>query len=136
MVSEYGMSEKVGPLSFGHDDPNAFFGGPSSKMSAHTAEVIDAEVTRLLNRAHDTAERILNDKRDLLRRLSELLLVVETIDGVDLKAYANGTKPIPDPATVQPNGKVTRPATPVTVPSPGGQRGGHPAAPPMPGFQQ
>jgi cell division protease FtsH len=136
MVSEYGMSEKVGPLSFGHDDPNAFFGGPSSKMSAHTAEVIDAEVTRLLNRAHDTAERILNDKRDLLRRLSELLLVVETIDGVDLKAYANGTKPIPDPATVAPNGKVSRPATPVTVPSPGGQLGGHPAAPPMPGFQQ
>ena len=136
MVSEYGMSEKVGPLSFGHDDPNAFFGGPSSKMSAHTSEVIDEEVTRLLNRAHDTAERILIDKRDLLRKLSELLLVVETIDGVDLKAYANGTKPIPDPSSVQPNGKVNGPSTPVTVPSPEGQLGGHPAAPPMPGFQQ
>ena len=105
-------------------------------MSAHTAEVIDEEVTRLLNRAHDTAERILIDKRDLLRSLSGLLLVVETIDGVDLKAYANGTKPIPDPSTVQPNGKVSQPATPVTVPSPGGNLGGHPAAPPMPGFQQ
>ena len=49
MVTEYGMSEKVGPLSLGHDDPNAFFGsGP--KISSGTAELIDEEVSRLLGR--------------------------------------------------------------------------------------
>jgi cell division protease FtsH len=95
MVTEYGMSEKVGPLSLGHDDPNAFFGsGP--KISGGTAEKIDEEVSRLLSEAHDQAERLLTKHRDMLDRLSALLLVTETIDGEDLEAYTGGTKPIPD----------------------------------------
>ncbi len=99
MVSEYGMSEKVGPLSLGHDDPNAFFSsGP--RISSGTAEKIDEEVSRLLSEAHDQAERLLMDHRDLLDRLGELLLVVETIDGEELEAYTSGTKPIPDSATL------------------------------------
>jgi cell division protease FtsH len=99
MVSEYGMSEKVGPLSLGHDDPNAFFSsGP--RISSGTAEKIDEEVSRLLSEAHDQAERLLMKHRDLLDRLGELLLVVETIDGEELEAYTSGTKPIPDSATL------------------------------------
>jgi cell division protease FtsH len=109
MVAEYGMSEKVGPMSLGHEDPNPFFGG--SKVSAATAQVIDEEVTRLLNEAHDQAEKILNEHRELLDKLSALLLVVETIDGEDLDAYAAGTKPIPDPETA-------RRDLPVPVPAP------------------
>jgi len=93
MVSQYGMSDKVGPLSLGQDDPNAFFTGP--KISGATAEKIDEEVNRLLNDAHDQAERILTAHRDMLDRLSALLLVTETIDGEDLEAYTGGTKPIP-----------------------------------------
>jgi cell division protease FtsH len=94
MVTQFGMSEKVGPLSLGQDDPNAIFAGP--KISAGTAERIDEEVMRLLHEAHDQAERILLQHRDLLDRLSALLLVTETIDGEDLEAYTGGTKPIPD----------------------------------------
>ena len=99
MVTEYGMSEKVGPLSLGHDDPNAFFGsGP--RISGGTAEKIDEEISRLLSEAHDQAERILLERRDLLDRLSKLLLVTETIDGAELEVYASGAKVIPDPAEV------------------------------------
>jgi cell division protease FtsH len=94
MVAEYGMSDKVGPLSLGREDQNPFFGG-GPKISGETAQLIDQEVLRLLNQAHDKAERILSDKRQLLDSLRELLLVVETIDGDDLEAYANGTKSIP-----------------------------------------
>jgi cell division protease FtsH len=94
MVAQYGMSEKVGPLSLGQDDPNAIFSGP--KISGGTAEKIDEEVTRLLHEAHDQAERILLEHRDMLDRLSALLLVTETIDGEDLEAYTGGTKPIPN----------------------------------------
>ena len=68
MVAEYGMSEKVGPMSLGHEEPNPFFGG--SKVSGATAQLIDEEVTRLLNEAHDEAERVLNEHRDLLNKLS------------------------------------------------------------------
>jgi cell division protease FtsH len=95
MVAQYGMSDKVGPLSLGQDDPNAIFTGP--KISGATAEKIDEEVNRLLNEAHDQAERILIAHRDMLDKLSALLLVTETIDGEDLEAYTGGTKPIPDP---------------------------------------
>jgi cell division protease FtsH len=108
MVTEYGMSEKVGPMSLGHEEPNPFLGG--SKISAATAQVIDEEVTRLLNEAHDQAERILVEHRDLLDKLSGLLLVVETIDGEDLEAYAAGTKPIPDPETARRDLPVPMPA--------------------------
>jgi cell division protease FtsH len=93
MVAQYGMSDKVGPLSLGQDDPNAIFTGP--KISGGTAEKIDDEVSRLLSEAHDQAHRLLTDHRDMLDRLSALLLVTETIDGGDLEAYTSGTKTIP-----------------------------------------
>ncbi len=100
MVTEYGMSEKVGPLSLGHEDPNALFGsGP--RVSGGTSEKIDEEVSRLLAEAHDQAVRLLHEHRDLLERLSRVLLVTETIVGEDLEAYAAGTKPIPDPDVIR-----------------------------------
>jgi cell division protease FtsH len=133
MVAEYGMSEKLGPLSLGHEEPNPFFGG--SKVSGATEQLIDEEVTRLLNEAHDQAERILNDHRELLDKLSALLLVVETIDGEDLGAYAAGTKQIPDPETVRPipkpepsDDRETVPAEPSAV----ARAVSIPPAPPMP----
>jgi cell division protease FtsH len=95
MVAEYGMSEKLGPQSFGHDEPGSFFGG-GARISAATAQTIDEEVARILNEAQEQAKQTLEQHRDLLDRLANLLLVVETIDGDDLRAYVAGTKPIPD----------------------------------------
>jgi cell division protease FtsH len=102
MVSQFGMSDAVGPISLGRDDPNAWMPGAMPKVSAHTAELIDKEVRRLLDEAHVRAERILEENRDLLNRLSALLIATEVIDGDELKAYVEGTKPIPDPATIRP----------------------------------
>ena len=99
MVAEYGMSDKVGPLSLGRDDPNAFWQQP--KISGETAQLIDQETRRLLDEAHDKAERILKERRQLLDELRDLLLVVETIDGNDIEAYATGTKSVPDPDTAR-----------------------------------
>jgi cell division protease FtsH len=99
MVAEYGMSDKVGPLSLGRDDPNAFWQQP--KISGETAQLIDQETRRLLDEAHDKADRILKERRQLLDELRDLLLVVETIDGNDIEAYATGTKRVPDPETAR-----------------------------------
>jgi cell division protease FtsH len=99
MVAEYGMSDKVGPLSLGRDDPNAFWQQP--KISGETAQLIDQETRRLLDEAHDKADRILKERRQLLDELRDLLLVVETIDGDDIEAYATGTKRVPDPETAR-----------------------------------
>jgi cell division protease FtsH len=96
MVTVMGMSENIGPISLGSDEQQSVFSnGP--KMSQKTAEMVDAEVRRLLEEAHDKAVALLRDKRALLTQLSALLIAVETIEGDDLIGYANGSKPIPTP---------------------------------------
>ena len=135
MVSQFGMSDAVGPISLGRDDPNAWMPGAMPKVSAHTSELIDKEVRRLLDEAHVRAERILEQNRDLLNRLSALLIATEVIDGDELKAYFEGRKEIPDPATVRPTPKPEpstdrdkAPAEPIV----GARAVSMPPAPPMP----
>ncbi len=98
MVTEYGMSPEIGPLSFG---PNGrrdgfWYPGAGPEISNALAERIDAEVARLVNEAHERARAVLTEHREFLDRMAELLMVTEVIDGKDLEAYFKGTKPIPD----------------------------------------
>ena len=72
-----------------------FGGGP--RISQKTSEMVDEEIRRLLEEAHERAVAILQEKRQLLEELSALLISVETIEGEDLIAYVKGTKPIPTP---------------------------------------
>jgi cell division protease FtsH len=101
MVIEYGMSDRVGPLSFGHDgfrgDGRALFPSDSQTMSDATAQLVDEEVKRLLNDAHGRARQILTRHRDFLDRIADLLMTVEVIDGRELKEYFDGVRPIPNP---------------------------------------
>jgi cell division protease FtsH len=130
MVAQFGMSDAVGPLSLGREDPTAWMPGAVPKVSAHTAELIDKEVRRLLDEAHARATAILQEHRGLLNRLSELLIATEVIDGAELKAYVDGTKEIPDPASV------VRPPKSGVAPEPARRLGAAsvqlPPAPPMP----
>jgi cell division protease FtsH len=134
MVSQFGMSDAVGPISLGRDDPNAWMPGAMPKVSAHTSELIDKEVRRLLDEAHVRAEKILTENRDLLNRLSALLIATEVIDGDELKSYVEGKKEIPDPTTIRPMPKPERSADRDTVPAePTPARAvSMPPAPPMP----
>ena len=136
MVAQFGMSDEVGPISLGRDDPNAWMPGAVPKVSAHTAELIDKEVRRLLDEAHRRAETILTENRDLLNQLSALLIATEVIDGDELKAYVEGTKEIPDPATVRPIPR-PEPAEPERAPAePTAVRSVKlPPAPPMPAIE-
>ncbi len=100
MVVEYGMSPKLGPLSFGLDgfrgrDGRPLFAGERSEFSEQTARVIDEEVARLLNEAHDRATAILKKDRGLLDRLSVVLIEREVIEGATLRRYVEGEEPIP-----------------------------------------
>jgi cell division protease FtsH len=133
MVSQFGMSDEVGPLSLGRPDPNGWMPGSVPKVSAHTSELIDKEVRRLLEEARGRAAKILNENRGLLNRLSALLIATEVIDGDELKAYVEGTKPIPDPATIRP---IPQPAAAEerapAEPTPVARAVSMPPAPPMP----
>jgi cell division protease FtsH len=100
MVIEYGMSPKVGPLSFGRDGfggagSRMLFPGTSPELSGELASLVDQEISRLVNEAHDRAIRVLNEHREFLEKMSEILILTEVIDGPDLHAYFEGTKPIP-----------------------------------------
>ncbi len=137
MVAQFGMSDEVGPLSLGRDDPNAWMPGALPKVSAHTSELIDKEVRRLLDEAHDRAETILAENRELLNRLSALLIATEVIDGDELKAYVEGRKPIPDPSKVARSEEPHVAAASAAAPerTPGAAAVTLPPAPPMPAIE-
>jgi cell division protease FtsH len=101
MVSELGMSERLGPVSFGKDgfrgaDGQVLFPGGRPDVSEETAKVIDSEVTRILKEEYDRAKSILDKQKDMLSRLSQLLMVRETLEGDELKGYFDGSLRIPD----------------------------------------
>jgi cell division protease FtsH len=100
MVVEFGMSPKLGPLSFGQDgfrsrDGRPLFPGEGPEMSADTARIVDEEVSRLVNQAHDRAREILQRDRELLSQLSDVLVEREAIDGKELRQFVDGELPIP-----------------------------------------
>ena len=105
MVTEYGMSPKIGPVSFGHDGfrqgAGFLYPGGSPEPSDDLAALIDEETGRLVNEAHDRATEVLTRYRGLLEQLSKILIVNEVIDGPDLQAYFDGSKPIPTPEELE-----------------------------------
>jgi cell division protease FtsH len=105
MVIEYGMSEKVGPLSYGQNgfrsgEGRLLFPGERTELSDSLASLVDQEVTRLVNEAHDQARKILDERKEHLDSLSQLLRKVEVIEGAQLKDYVENGTPIPDPDQV------------------------------------
>jgi cell division protease FtsH len=95
MVVDYGMSPRIGPLSFGGGDARMVYPGAPPEYSGELASVVDQEITRLVNEAHERAQEVLGQYRAFLEQMSEILIVTEVIDGADLHAYFEGTKPIP-----------------------------------------
>ncbi|MCB9371725.1 MAG: ATP-dependent metallopeptidase FtsH/Yme1/Tma family protein [Microthrixaceae bacterium] len=83
MVTEYGMSEALGPRRLGHGNGEVFLGkevGHEPNYSEQVATDIDAEVRRLIDQAHDEAAEILTLHRATLDRMAERLMEHETLD--------------------------------------------------------
>jgi cell division protease FtsH len=103
MVTEYGMSEKVGPLSFGGDGyrgTGMLYPGQAPEMSEQLSTLVDAEVSRLVGEAHDRATTVLTEHREFLEQMAELLQVTEVIDGPDLHAWFEGSRRPPSPEEI------------------------------------
>jgi len=87
MVTQWGFSEKMGPMLFAEEEGEVFLGRSSSKslnMSDETAQMIDAEIKDFVNRNYDRAEKILNDNRDVLETMKDALMHYETIDALQI----------------------------------------------------
>ncbi len=88
MVTQWGMSERVGPVSFKGGDEHPFLGREMSEPrdhSEHTAQIIDEEVSRLLREADDRAYRLLEEHRDDLERVTEALIEKEVLSVNELE---------------------------------------------------
>jgi cell division protease FtsH len=64
-------------------------------MSEDTARLVDQEVARIVNEAYDRAAKILREKKELLDRLSKLLMIREVMEGDEIKGYVDGDRSIP-----------------------------------------
>ncbi len=93
MVCEWGMSEKMGPLTFGKKEEQIFLGREIAQhqdFSESTAVVIDEEVKRIALEAYERAKQVLSANRDALIRIAEALLEFESLDGEEVAALVKG----------------------------------------------
>ncbi|HEY9073173.1 MAG TPA: ATP-dependent zinc metalloprotease FtsH, partial [Desulfobaccales bacterium] len=93
MIREYGMSQKLGPMTFERERRPMFLEGvmpPSAKdYSEATAQKIDREVADLVNRAHQRATEVLEAQRPTLEKVAKILLEKEVIEGEELREILN-----------------------------------------------
>ena len=105
MVCDYGMSEKLGPLSFGQGEHEIFLGKDFSQrrdFSEDTARTIDEEVHAIVMRNFQRAKAIIQEKREILTGLAEALLVRETLEAGDVLLLMKGEILPPKPTTGEP----------------------------------
>jgi cell division protease FtsH len=119
MVTEYGMSDSLGPMRFGHPQGEVFLGRDFTSTPDYSDEVaatIDAEVRTLIDSAHAAAERVLLDNREVLDRVARELMVHETLEAervqdlfADVHMWEAGD--VADPrASVRPEGATPGPS--------------------------
>ena len=97
MVCEWGMSEKLGPMTFGKKEEQIFLGRDFTQLqdySEHTAVEIDNEVRRIIQESYQQAKSLLATNIDVLHKLAEALLEKEVLDGAEIdeivRLYSRG----------------------------------------------
>jgi cell division protease FtsH len=96
MVCEWGMSEKLGPLSYGKKEEQIFLGrefATHKDYSEETAKNIDVEVMSLVMRNYDKAKKLLNDHIDIMHKIAGELLEKEVLNGAEIDALIGDSLP-------------------------------------------
>jgi cell division protease FtsH len=95
MVTEWGMSESLGPIHYGSDREEVFLGytmGQQKTVSGNTADKVDGEIKRIVEEAHARARKILTDYMHELHALAKALLEYETLNGEEIPKILKGEK--------------------------------------------
>ena len=102
MVTEWGMSDKLGFLAYSADEQEVFLGrsvAQQKNMADSTASIIDSEIRRIVDDAYTAATKILKKHDDQLERLAQGLLEYETLNGEEIRIIVEGgTLSRPDPS--------------------------------------
>ena len=133
MVTQFGMSDALGPIAVGEGDHEIFLGRELSQrrdVSDNTAQIVDTEIKRFLDEAYANAESVLTENRVLLDAIANALLDRETLDADEIKLLDAGEPLPPVPEVVAalpaPEPPVVHPA-PRSDESPLGGPGGEPS---------
>lgn len=126
MVTVWGMSDKLGPRTFGQKDELIFLGREISEQrdySEKTALQIDSEVNDLISQAYETATKVLTENKDRLIHLAQVLTAKENLEGEELEAAFSEPvdTPIPEPRNSTPEPLSSKPpstSAPVNSPKP------------------
>jgi len=116
MVTEWGMSEKLGPLKYSDNEEEVFLGHSVTQrknVSDATARLIDEEIRRIIDAGETTARRILSERLADLHKIADALLEYETLSGEEVKALLRG-----EPIRIG-GGDVTPPRARSSVPTSG-----------------
>ena len=98
MVTKWGLSDEMGPISYGEQEDEVFLGRSVTQhkvVADETARRIDVVVREILDRAYQRTKKILSEKMDTLHLMAETLLLYETIDAVQIDAIMLGNQPAP-----------------------------------------
>jgi cell division protease FtsH len=97
-VTEYGMSDKLGPRTFGKREELIFLGREIHEQRNYgdkVADEIDEEVNTLIQKAHNLARKILNKNKERLKLVAQRLMLKETIEEAEFEALLK--EPLPSP---------------------------------------
>jgi cell division protease FtsH len=122
MVTEFGMSDRLGPLSFGKRDELVFLGreiGEQRNYSDEVAKTIDEEVRAIIDHAYERAMEVLVKHRDKLTALAEKLVAEETVDSDEFEKLFSDLPPKQNTGDTRP--AVIGPGQPTPAPAPNPQ---------------
>jgi cell division protease FtsH len=134
MVTEFGFSEKLGPLRYADNEEEVFLGHSVTQrknVSDATARVIDEEIRRIVDEGERTAREILTGHLDELHALAKGLLEYETLSADEIRRVIKGERIVRDVSTPAPS-EDSRPGRRSSVP-PSGRPSGLEAPEPQPG---
>ena len=98
MVTKWGLSDRLGPLSYGEDEQEIFLGHSVTQhknISDDTANVIDEEIRIFIDKNYKRSEQMLKDNMDLLHLMADALIKYETIDASQIDTIMDGKAPSP-----------------------------------------
>ena len=127
MVTKWGLSERLGPLTYSEDDGEVFLGRSVTQhkqVSDDTAHAIDEEVRRIIDSNYARAKQLLEDNMDKLHMMAEALVKYETIDEHQIKDIMAGRQPRPPADWDDSAGSTGQDETPAPKTEVGGKIGG------------
>jgi cell division protease FtsH len=120
-VSQWGLSEAIGPILVGDNEQELFLGRELQtrrEVSERTAQLVDSEVTRVIKEAYARAKETLTENLELLHTVAAALLDRETLTGDEVQQLARGEKLAPRAAPPSLPPAAVKEGTPATQPKP------------------